>query len=212
MSQPCPIWEGLLYFYLFGWFYNRNWMYGVQETDAHTSAWRLKSKSVKYYHVYWEVSSFFWCPQMSDYCTKHNHSPWTPSLTVTPGFMDWWILQVIHFSFRFTSLFSQARNQIVNLLQGCLSSCSVCDRAAHTHCHNSACKTAKSDLLQSQVQQLHSLLAVTHNLPETFTWEGKNVPDVSSTSVMVYTTGRLSTGLKKPLASQIISFILKFKA
>lgn len=52
-------------------------MYGIQETDAHTSAWRLKSKSVKYYHVYSEVSSFFWCPQMSDHAQDtiilHEH-------------------------------------------------------------------------------------------------------------------------------------------
>lgn len=113
ISQPHPEWEGLLYFQLFSWFYNGNRMHGIQETDAHTSAWRPKSKSVKHYHVFWEVSSFFWCP-----CTRHNHSPWTPSLRVAPGLMDCWILQVMYFSFRFTSLFSQARNQTVNLLSG----------------------------------------------------------------------------------------------
>lgn len=42
-------------------------------------------------------------------------------------------------------------------------------------------------------------------------WEGKNVPSVSSTSVMIYTTGKLSMGLNKWLASHIISFIFKFK-
>ena len=129
IPQPCLAWEGLLYFFLFLGFHNVYngifRVYGIQETEANTSVWRRNSKYITCSCAYSEVSSFFWYPQVSYYYWKrHNHSLWTPSLTVMPAFMEFWLVQVTYFSLRFTLSFSQTRNQIVNFLQECLSSSS----------------------------------------------------------------------------------------
>lgn len=115
---------------------------GIQEVEI------MKSKLDEWCDAYYRVSSYLQCSQVSYYYwRRYNRCHRTPSFTVIAESMDLCLLQA-YFSWGFT--LSNSRQEIkqsalfMNVCQGPLT---ILSKATCIHSHNSALKTAETDLL-----------------------------------------------------------------